>query len=137
TALRFARGGANVVAVDINEPAARSTAQDCVAQGRPAFYRCDVSEREAVQALAEQIEAELGPVDVVVNNAGVGLVGDFLDASAEDWDWLRGVNLDGVAYGCRAFGEPMVRRGRGHVVNVASGAGYMPHRTLAAYCATK
>ena len=137
TALRFARGGANVVAVDINEPAARSTAQDCVAQGRPAFYRCDVSEREAVQALAEQIEAELGPVDVVVNNAGVGLVGDFLDTSAEDWDWLRGVNLDGVAYGCRAFGEPMVRRGRGHVVNVASGAGYMPHRTLAAYCATK
>jgi 2-hydroxycyclohexanecarboxyl-CoA dehydrogenase len=64
-------------------------------------------------------------------------VGDFLDASSEDWDWLRGVNLDGVAYGCHAFGGRMVERGHGHVVNVASGAGYLPHRTLAAYCATK
>ena len=137
TALRCARAGADVVAVDIDEPAAESTARECVAQGRPAYYRCDVSQGQAVQELAEQIEAELGPVDVLVNNAGVGLVGDFLDASTEDWDWLRGVNLDGVAYGCQAFGRPMIRRRRGHVVNVASGAGYLPHRTLAAYCATK
>jgi NAD(P)-dependent dehydrogenase (short-subunit alcohol dehydrogenase family) len=137
TALRFARKGANVVAVDIDEASAEGTAQECVVGGRPAFYRCDVSDRGGVEELAERIETDLGPVDVLVNNAGVGLVGDFLDSTLEDWDWLRGVNLDGVAYGSHAFGRRMVDRGRGHVVNVASGAGYLPHRALAAYCAAK
>ncbi|HEV3129487.1 MAG TPA: SDR family NAD(P)-dependent oxidoreductase [Solirubrobacteraceae bacterium] len=137
TALRLARKGANLVAVDIDESSAQATAEECVVGGVPAFYQCDVSDREAVEDLAERIEAELGPVDVLVNNAGVGLVGDFLDGTLKDWDWLRGVNLDGVAYGCHAFGGRMVARRRGHVVNVASGAGYLPHRTLAAYCATK
>jgi NAD(P)-dependent dehydrogenase (short-subunit alcohol dehydrogenase family) len=137
TALRFARKGANVVAVDIDGASAQATAQECVVAGRPAFYPCDVADREAVEDLAGRIEADLGPVDVLVNNAGVGLVGDFLDGTLKDWDWLRGVNLDGVAYGCHAFGRRMVDRGAGHVVNVASGAGYLPHRTLAAYCAAK
>ncbi len=122
TALRFARRGANVVAVDVDAPSAQSTAEECVVGGRPAFYECDVSDPDAVQELAQQVEAECGPVDVLVNNAGVGLVGTFLDATLADWDWLRGVNLDGVAYGCHAFGKGMVERGRGHVVNVASGA---------------
>ena len=137
TAIRFARRGANVVAVDIDEASAQSTAEECVAEGRPAFYRCDVSDRAGVQELSERIETELGAVDVLVNNAGVGLVGPFLDASLEDWDWLRGVNLDGVAYGCHAFGERMVGRGQGHVVNMASGAAYLPHAGLTAYCAAK
>jgi NAD(P)-dependent dehydrogenase (short-subunit alcohol dehydrogenase family) len=137
TALRFARAGANVVAVDIDEASAESTAQQCVVAGRPAFYQCDVSDRGSVEDLAQRVETELGPVDVLVNNAGVGLVGGFLDATLEDWDWLRGVNLDGVAYGCHAFGRRMVKRGHGHVVNVSSGAAYLPHTTLAAYCAAK
>ena len=137
TALRFARKGANVIAIDIDEASALATAEECVVGGRPAFYRCDVADREALHDLAERIEADLGPVDVLVNNAGVGLVGEFLDAAPEDWDWIRGVNLDGVAYGCQAFGSRMLARERGHVVNVASGAAYLPHRALAAYCATK
>lgn len=138
TALRLAGAGAEVVAVDIDEPSARRTVDGCSAAGASASaYRCDVAEASQVRQLAEQVEDEHGPVDVLVNNAGVGLVGDFLQASAEDWDWLRGVNLDGVAYGCQAFGARMVKRRRGHVVNVASGAGYLPHRALAAYCATK
>jgi short-subunit dehydrogenase len=74
---------------------------------------------------------------VLVNNAGVGIGGPFLEASVEDWDWLIGVNLNGVAYGCRAFGERMVKRRRGHVVNVASGAAYIMSRDMAAYCASK
>ena len=129
TARRFARKGAQVIAVDIDLESARRTAEDCGGEAR----RCDVADREAVSALAD----ELGPVGVLVNNAGVGLVGNFLDATPEDWDWLRGVNLDGVVYGCHAFGRAMVERGRGHVVNVASGAGYLPHQTLTGYCATK
>lgn len=134
TALRFARAGAEVVAVDIDREKAQETAALCES---PAFYRCDVSDSAALEDLAQRIEAEHGSVDVVVNNAGVGLVGEFLEATRADWDWIRGVNLDGVAYGCHVFGSRMVARRRGHIVNIASGAGYLPHGALAAYCATK
>jgi 2-hydroxycyclohexanecarboxyl-CoA dehydrogenase len=135
TALRFARQGAEVVCVDIDEDAAAATAEECGA-GTSA-RQCDVSDAAAVVALASEIEADVGPVDVLVNNAGVGVGGPFLDASIEDWDWLMGVNLNGVGYGCHAFGSRMVSRGRGHVVNVASGAAYIMSRDLAAYCASK
>jgi 2-hydroxycyclohexanecarboxyl-CoA dehydrogenase len=96
-----------------------------------------VADRHAVVELAGAIESESGPVDVLVNNAGVGVGGPFLEASLDDWDWLRGINIDGVAYGCHAFGGFMVERGRGHVVNVASGAAYIHNRHMAAYCASK
>jgi NAD(P)-dependent dehydrogenase (short-subunit alcohol dehydrogenase family) len=88
-------------------------------------------------ALARAVEEDHGPVDVLVNNAGVGIAGPFLDADLADWQWLRSINLDGVAHGCQAFGPAMVARGHGQVVNVASGAAYIPNRHMAAYCATK
>jgi NAD(P)-dependent dehydrogenase (short-subunit alcohol dehydrogenase family) len=135
TALRCSRQGAAVVCVDIDGNAAQATVAEC--GGAAAARTCDVSDAGAVRALADDIESRLGPVDVLVNNAGVGLGGPFLKASVEDWDWLIGVNLNGVAYGCHAFGERMVERGRGHVVNVASGAAYFMSRDLAAYCASK
>jgi NAD(P)-dependent dehydrogenase (short-subunit alcohol dehydrogenase family) len=134
TALRFAREGSEVIAVDINGESAAATASRCSHDGPAAMsYVCDVADSAAVAALAE----ELGAVDVLVNNAGVGVGGSLLETSVEDWDWLRGINLDGVAYGCYAFGPGMVQRGHGHVVNVASGAAYTPNRNMAAYCATK
>jgi len=138
TALRFATTGSNVVAVDIDPDSAHATADACNAAGGIAEARtCDVADAGAVEALAGEIEASLGPVDVIVNNAGVGVAGPFLDNSLEDWEWLRSINLDGVVSGCRAFGGPMVERGRGHVINIASGAGYIANRNMAAYCATK
>jgi 2-hydroxycyclohexanecarboxyl-CoA dehydrogenase len=123
------------VCVDIAGDAAQATAEECGSGG--SARTCDVSDAAAVRGLADEIESQIGPVDVLVNNAGVGLGGPFLAASVADWDWLMGVNLNGVAYGCRAFGEHMVERGRGHVVNVASGAAYIMSRDLAAYCASK
>lgn len=118
TAERFERDGAEVVRVDINPEA---------------DHVCDVADRGAVVALTE----ELGDVDVLVNNAGVGIAGPFLEASLDDWEWLRSINLDGVIYGCHAFGTGMIERGRGQIVNIASGAAYIPQRHMAAYCATK
>jgi 2-hydroxycyclohexanecarboxyl-CoA dehydrogenase len=139
TALRCARAGASVVAVDIDGETAEATAEACERAGARAAhaYVCDVADSGAVHELAATVEAEHGPVDVLVNNAGVGIGGPFLEASVEDWDWLRGINLDGVAYGCLAFGAAMVERRRGHVVNVASGAAYIHNGQLAAYCASK
>lgn len=139
TALRFARGGAaSVACVDIDEASAEATAQACRAAGAAAgAHACDVADSDAVEALAARIHADEGAVDVLVNNAGVGVAGPFLDNSLEDWCWLRGVNLDGVVHGCRSFGAAMLARRRGHVVNVASGAAYLPNRSMAAYCASK
>jgi 2-hydroxycyclohexanecarboxyl-CoA dehydrogenase len=133
TAQRFASAGAEVVAVDIDPASAGDTAERCGGTS----YQCDVADADAVRELAATVQRDLGPVDVLVNNAGVGVGGAFLETSVEDWDWLRSINLDGVAYGCYAFGPAMIERGRGHVVNVASGAAYIPNRSMAAYCATK
>jgi NAD(P)-dependent dehydrogenase (short-subunit alcohol dehydrogenase family) len=131
TALRFAAEGSQVIAVDINGETAQATAEKC--GGGAEARACDVADFNAVKQLAE----ELGPVDVLVNNAGVGVGGSLLETSVADWDWLIGINLDGVAYGCYAFGPGMIERGRGHVVNIASAAAYTPHRAMAAYCAAK
>jgi NAD(P)-dependent dehydrogenase (short-subunit alcohol dehydrogenase family) len=129
TARLLAERGAHVIGVDINPAAVPEVCSDP--------YVCDVADAEAVDALAAQIESEHGPVDALVNNAGVGVYGPFLDGTLEDWQWLRGVNLDGVIHGCRAFAPAMLERGRGQIVNVASGAAYTPSRNLATYCATK
>lgn len=139
TALRCANeGAADVICVDVDADSAAEIAAACRARGAEALdYRCDVADASAVRALAKTIEAERGPVDVLVNNAGVGLGGDFLEQSVEEWDWLMGVNLNGVAYGCHAFAGAMAARGRGHIVNVASGAAYLMSRSAAAYCSSK
>ena len=136
TALRCSELGASqVVCVDIDGASAEAAAEACA--GHASARTCDVSDADAVHALADAIEDEDGPVDVVVNNAGVGVGGPFLETSVDDWDWLMGINLDGVAYGCHAFGPRMVERGRGHVVNVASAAAFVMTRDMAAYCASK
>ncbi|MBZ5734105.1 SDR family NAD(P)-dependent oxidoreductase [Nocardioides sp. TRM66260-LWL] len=136
TALAFAARGAQVVCVDLDLASAERTASAC-GRGQGLARACDVAEAPAVVALANEIEAGLGAVDVLVNNAGVGLGGDFLDADLDDWAWIRSVNLDGVVHGCHAFGRHLVARGRGQVVNVASGLAFVPSRRTAAYCATK
>jgi short-subunit dehydrogenase len=76
--------------------------------------------------------------DVLVNNAGVGLYGGFLHTSLEDWKWLVDTNFWGVVHGCHFFLPSMVERGTGgHVVNVASAAGYVNSAPLCAYGTTK
>jgi 2-hydroxycyclohexanecarboxyl-CoA dehydrogenase len=135
TALAFADRGARVVCADIDLAAAEKTAAECEERGAASAsaHQVDVSDRAAVEALA----AELGAVDVLVNNAGVGMSGRFNDMTQRDWEWIRGVNLDGVVNGCAAFAPAMVAAGRGHVVNVSSGLGYIPTATEPGYVTTK
>jgi 2-hydroxycyclohexanecarboxyl-CoA dehydrogenase len=138
TAIRFAKLGARVIATDIDEAAAKETAEKCREHTEYAYaYMCDVADADAVAGLARTVSSEVGHVDVLVNNAGVGVGGPFLDTTADDWTWLRSINLDGVVYGCRTFGAQMVARRRGHIVNIASGAAYLPNRRMATYCASK
>jgi NAD(P)-dependent dehydrogenase (short-subunit alcohol dehydrogenase family) len=139
TALAFARRGADLVVCDINEAASARTAEDVRALGRKAASQVvDVADAAGMRAFADSVHAEVEAIDVLVNNAGVGLGAAFLDTTLEDWDWILGINLRGVVHGCHFFVPKMVARGRGgHVVNVASAAGYLASETLSAYSTTK
>ncbi|MFH8657719.1 SDR family oxidoreductase [Streptomyces afghaniensis] len=140
TALAFAEAGARVVAVDRNAEAAARTAESSRTAGAPAAWAetVDVSDEQAMEKLAEKVTAEYGTVDVLVNNAGIGLSGSFFDTTPEDWKKVLDVNLWGVIHGCRLFGRRMAERGQGgHIVNVASAAAYQPSRALPAYSTSK
>ncbi|MGQ7750731.1 SDR family oxidoreductase [Streptomyces sp. WC2508] len=140
TAFAFAEAGARVVAVDRDAEGAARTAEMARLIGAPAAWseEVDVSDEQAMEKLAEKVAAEYGIVDVLVNNAGIGLSGSFLDTTSEDWKNVLDVNLWGVIHGCRFFGRQMAERGQGgHIVNTASAAAYQPSRALPAYSTSK
>ncbi|MGW2114670.1 SDR family oxidoreductase [Streptomyces zhihengii] len=140
TALAFAGAGARVVVVDRDAEGAAGTAESALAAGAAEAWAetVDVADEQAMETLAEKVTAEYGVVDVLVNNAGVGLSGSFLDTDTEDWKQVLDVNLWGVIHGCRLFGRRMAERGQGgHIVNTASAAAFLPSRTLPAYSTSK
>ncbi|EPD56645.1 MULTISPECIES: SDR family oxidoreductase [Streptomyces] len=140
TASAFAEAGARVVAVDRDAEAAARTAEQCRLLGAPEAWAetADVSDEQAMEKLAAKVAAEYGVVDVLVNNAGIGLGGSFFDTTTEDWKNVLDVNLWGVIHGCRLFGKQMAERGQGgHIVNTASAAAYQPSRALPAYSTSK
>ncbi|MWA12273.1 SDR family oxidoreductase [Streptomyces sp. BA2] len=140
TAFAFAEAGARVVAVDRDAESAARTAEMSRLIGAPEAWgeTVDVTDEQAMEKLAEKVAREYGVVDVLVNNAGIGLSGSFLDTSAEDWKKVLDVNLWGVIHGCRLFGKQMAERGQGgHIVNTASAAAYQPSKALPAYSTSK
>jgi NAD(P)-dependent dehydrogenase (short-subunit alcohol dehydrogenase family) len=140
TAFAFAEAGARVVAVDRDAEAAARTAELSRLVGAPEAWAetVDVSDEQAMEKLADKVAAEYGVVDVLVNNAGIGLGGSFFDTTPEDWKKVLDVNLWGVIHGCRLFGKQMADRGQGgHIVNTASAAAYQPSKALPAYSTSK
>ncbi|MFB6602466.1 SDR family oxidoreductase [Streptomyces noursei] len=140
TAFAFAEAGARIVAVDRDAEGAARTAEMARLIGAPAAWgeAVDVSDEAAMEKLADKVDTEYGTVDVLVNNAGIGLSGAFLDTTTEDWKKVLDVNLWGVIHGCRIFGKRMVDRGQGgHIVNTASAAAFQPSRILPAYSTSK
>lgn len=140
TAFAFAEAGARVVAVDRDAESAARTAELSRLIGAPAAWAetVDVSDEQAMEKLAEKVATEYGVVDVLVNNAGIGLSGSFFATTPEDWKKVLDVNLWGVIHGCRLFGKQMAERGQGgHIVNTASAAAYQPSKALPAYSTSK
>jgi NAD(P)-dependent dehydrogenase (short-subunit alcohol dehydrogenase family) len=138
TAMACARRGARLMICDLNEAALEETVAALRALGATvSARRIDVARREEVAALAEAVHAEVEAVDLLINNAGVAIGGGFLHTTLDDWDWIVSINLLGVVYGCHFFIPPMLRRGRGHVVNIASSASFVASSALAAYSTTK
>ncbi|MDI3402706.1 SDR family oxidoreductase [Streptomyces cavernicola] len=140
TAFAFAEAGARVVAVDRDAEGVARTAELAALVGAPAAWgeTVDVSDEQAMEKLAEKVAREYGVVDVLVNNAGIGLSGSFFDTTVDDWKKVLDVNLWGVIHGCRIFGKQMADRGQGgHIVNTASAAAFQPSKALPAYSTSK
>jgi NADP-dependent 3-hydroxy acid dehydrogenase YdfG len=135
---RLLAEGMNVVLADIEEAALRKAEQEHAASGSVAAFQIDVSREESVQALADFAVQTFGRVNVLCNNAGVGIGGAIWEHSAADWEWLLSVNVLGVANGIRTFVPPMLAQGdECHIVNTASAAGLDARPWLGMYSATK
>jgi len=137
-ALRFAEEGARLALVARTETELLQTA-DAIEQAgaRAIAIPTDIRDRGGVQACVERAEAELGPIDVLVNNAGVFLWRPFLELSSEEWELVLETNLTGAANFCRAVLPGMMRRRRGRIVNVSSIHGMRGEANLAAHSAAK
>ena len=135
----FAAAGMKVVLADVEEEA--------LEQARASFgptnadviaIRVDVTDRDAMAAAADRTEEAFGKVHVLVNNAGVAVGGSIADMAYTDWDWVVGVNLDGVVNGVQTFLPRILAHGEGgHVVTTASLAGLLPFAGLGVYNTTK
>jgi NAD(P)-dependent dehydrogenase (short-subunit alcohol dehydrogenase family) len=124
TALELARRGCDVVVADVNEKRAAEVVAEVEALGRRAVaVRCDVTSDEDVDSLLVRSLDAYEQVDVLMNSAGVSLLGAVENIGIEDWQWCLDVNLMGVIRTCKAFLPHFIEQRAGHIVNVASVAG--------------
>lgn len=137
-ALRLARDGWDIGVVDLNEAGAQETATLVRELGRRACVAVgNVARRDSVQAVVAQVTEALGPIDVLVNNAGILRTAKFVDITDQDWRDTMSVNLDGVFYCIQAVLPAMLARGSGCIVNMSSWTGKKGAPNHAAYSATK
>ncbi len=135
---RLAEAGATVVCADIDEATATDTASAIRADGhRAAPAHLDVTRRADVETLVDQVVADQGHLDVMVNNAAIIVDGLVLDTSEEDLDRVLAVNFKGVFFGCQAAGRVMSQQGSGSIINLASGAIDIPTPSLVCYSTAK
>jgi NAD(P)-dependent dehydrogenase (short-subunit alcohol dehydrogenase family) len=124
TAMALARRGADIVLADVNDGRLAEVESEISAMGRRVLsVHCDVSRDEDVRNLSEQTESVLGPVGLVMNNAGVVLRGALEQVSVADWQWCFGINVFGVIHGINAFLPRMIERRHGYIINTGSVAG--------------
>ncbi len=133
-ARKLAAEGAIVVVTDLDEAGAIQTAD---ALTGAVAIRADVSDRQAVQAMADRVVQQFGRVDVLVNNAGWDKASPFVDSDPADWDRAIAINLYGVLHTCKAVLPLMAARGGGAVVNLGSDAGRVGSSGEAVYSAAK
>lgn len=136
---RLAARGAAVAVCDLDPEAA-----DKVAAGLAERYAVratgvavDISDVTAVRAAVDRVAAELGPVDVLVNNAAVDVIARFVDSDEADWDRIIAVNLRGTLTMTRAVLDPMIEREGGRIIHIASDAGRVGSSGEVVYSATK
>lgn len=138
TCRRFAKAGARVAVLDRNPEAAGAVAREIqAAGGTAAAITCDITERASVDAAVAAATAQLGPIDVLVNNAGWDIFKPFTKTEPAQWDKLIAINLVGALHMHHAVLPGMVERRRGRIVNVSSDAARVGSSGEAVYAACK
>lgn len=139
TCLAFAQEGCNIIASDISQENINKVAVEVLNLGvQVREHLLDVSDEAAVKALADRIIQEQGCPDVVINNAGIALVGDVEDHTKEMWQKTFDINVMGVVFGTQAFlGAMKQKQSPSFIVNISSQASRTPYVYMSAYAASK
>jgi 2-hydroxycyclohexanecarboxyl-CoA dehydrogenase len=138
TCRRLAKEGARIAVLDLNADAAGTVAAAIRAEGgQAAAIRCDITDRASVDAAVAATQAQLGPVDVLVNNAGWDVFKPFTKTVPAEWDKLIAINLTGALHMHHAVLPGMAARKSGRIVNIASDAGRVGSSGEAVYAACK
>ena len=135
---KFCKDGARVIMVDMNKEELKASRDQFVEQGFEVYeYVCDVSDPKQIAALATWAKKEVGPVQVLVNNAGVAFRGTLIDQDVEQISKIFDVNVKGVAWMMKAFLPDMIEANEGHILNLASASGFIGVPGAAAYASSK
>jgi NAD(P)-dependent dehydrogenase (short-subunit alcohol dehydrogenase family) len=138
TAVTFAREGAKVMCADLNAEGAEAVARTIAdTGGEAASFRVDVIEEDQVKEMISATVARWGRLDVLYNNAGIGVGNPVTQVPIEEWDRIIDINLRGVFLGTKYAIMEMLKTGGGAIVNTASDAGLLGTPMLSAYCASK
>ena len=139
TALLSARRGARLAICDLNEAGLKETAEAARGLGAEVLAQTvDVTDAASMDEFADAVHARFDTVDLLINNAGIGVQAGFFDTTREDWDRLIAVNIMGLVHGCERFVPRMIERGTGgQVANVSSGCGYSALTYMFGYSVTK
>lgn len=134
----LARDGADIAIWDRNIEPAESVASDIRAMGRRVIVtQVDVSKRDSIETAAQVVRAELGPVSILVNNAGISPEKDFVDITEEDWDRVMDINLKGTFFCTQAVIQDMLDASWGRIINISSSSAQTGARRMVHYAATK
>jgi NADP-dependent 3-hydroxy acid dehydrogenase YdfG len=134
-AQRFASAGWRVLVADLDQQRAASVADALGTSGTA--ITMDITRESDWAEVVELVERDFGKLDVLVNNAGVAVGGTLEETSLEDWRWVMDIDLMGVVMGCKAFAPIMRKQGHGHIINVASFAGFAAAPGINAYGTAK
>lgn len=138
TALALGAKGCRLALCDVNQDALDELSVELANRNvAVTTHHVDVSDREQVEAFANDVVQAHGSVHVLVNNAGVTVIASFEDQSLEDFEWVVGVNLFGAIYGCKYFLPHLKAAGEGHIVNLSSVFGIIAPPLQTSYVATK
>jgi NAD(P)-dependent dehydrogenase (short-subunit alcohol dehydrogenase family) len=134
----LARAGANVVATGRRAELVDEVATEIEAVGVRTLRRTtDVEDRGSLQALHDAVAATLAPVDILINCAGRTIKSPTIDVTEEDWHAVLETNLHGTLRACQVFGRPMIARGYGRIINIASLSSFVGLYHVAGYAASK
>ncbi|WP_142830020.1 3-ketoacyl-ACP reductase [Planococcus soli] len=138
TALALANEGVNVGLIARTEADLVKLSKEIKSlRGRVAYAVADVSDLEQVEAAVEKLTAELGTADILINNAGIGKYGPFLELEPEDWKRVIDVNLMGMYYVTRTVLPQMIKKNGGDIINISSSSGLRGSEGSSAYSASK